>query len=120
MIAPQAAVAVTLKADTCFSGTYAVQVNYASTVLWATLDSNAPPAWNTYAAATIELISGQFTALLLVGVSLLQPAVSLIQVLVHCLFVVGPLAPDCKRCVSNIVWAAHAHTQRVEAHPHPG
>jgi len=49
-----------------------VQVNYACTVLWATLDAEAPAAWNTYGPATIELITDQFTALLLVGVSM-QP-----------------------------------------------
>ncbi len=50
-----------------------MQVNYACTVLWATLDAEAPAAWNTYGPATIELITDQFSALLLVGVSMLQP-----------------------------------------------
>ena len=50
-----------------------MQVNYACTVLWATLDAEAPAAWNTYGPATIELITDQLTALLLVAVSMLQP-----------------------------------------------
>ncbi len=56
-------------ANTITATTFAVQVNYACTVLWATLDSSAPAAWNTYGPATITLITNQFTALLLVAVS---------------------------------------------------
>jgi len=41
--------------------------------LWATLDAEAPAAWNTYGPATIELITDQFSTLLLVAVSMLQP-----------------------------------------------
>ena len=50
-----------------------MQVNYACTVLWATLDAEAPAAWNTYGPAVIERITVQFSALLLVAVSMLQP-----------------------------------------------
>ncbi|DBA94392.1 TPA: hypothetical protein ACH3X1_001997 [Trebouxia sp. C0004] len=55
--------------STITAGTYAVQVNYASTVLWATLDANAPAAWNTYGPDIIALITDQFSALLLEGVT---------------------------------------------------
>ena len=37
--------------------TFTVQINYCATVLWASLDSYAPAAWNSYSPAAIAYLT---------------------------------------------------------------
>ena len=48
--------------DTVSALTFTVQINYCATVLWAALDSYAPPGWNTYAPYVVELITASIAS----------------------------------------------------------